>query len=1420
MCSEGHCSLWFIIVSPGCFDHNNSNPSVLCFPLSKSKAISLSTKGFTISQLVCLIYTETTFICCASPYTVLGLLPPPEWCVTETSRLMNWFSIRQIFGLIGHTAPEMQNSTAGLRIPAAPTFPLSSPITEEIPSPVPSSPEDHDMERNRPFAFLNKTTRRNNPFIREGSYDKHTQSQEAVDGTGVSYQANPNQEDLSNLGLYTGKSSGRPFGLSLVTDFSHSTSKAPEDGSVPTLVDLNDLKALSEVREQERNAHTLKGILKKVPGQDYDQKPGKPSVFDNKRLSYFNIRRKKKGNDDLSPSDRPIMIGLSMPSDESLSTQGRGLTVNTGHAQRAALTPSIIVTPAKEDTFWTGLDTTHPRPRIASSIYSQPTPYPDENDSDLDIPPVPAIPNYAFLAHNENPSTNMNTDSTQRQFVSAAGRQRSLSAGTLFEEDDVRRESRSRSYSSGTVKKIPDRLSINTETNRHQSQGWWTYLLSPLLSRYSTAMGPTTPTEAARPPVPSIATGSRESSDEWWEKEVSSFSPDTPEAIIPHHKELSPDWTDASLNPFDEKRLSIQDQPVERERNATSFMFPGRPIQGSAAEYYQACAHELFSGRPYFECVNHVCSITPKDKIPGYTEGTVVGSSDNRSLLIDVGDMPQNEIPGLRAVPTTSEPRTVYEPSVMDKGVEATLDNLQDDDPVGKASSRGVPPSEHPTIQPPPTLRPLSEYPPTEHPPSEHPPSEHPPSEHPPSEHPPAGQPPVDNNPDQPIPDEGSRELPQEAFPTSHAGGETGELAPPPNSQSERKTSWPIFQPIIQPVVQPAPQPAPQPAIQPIIVQAPQPVAQPAPPTQTFHVHPATVPSPILIAPHGHQHPAFPQEQQTEPQPEPQPPNPTSPGLQQATVRGGSIPLSDIHTTPAPAYTSNHNSSSTPAPTYTSHYTSSMPRMEPHPLPQEGMTHTTTEREIIEIRRKTLETEDKKKKKKKFGLLFCCCCCGGDRSHKNGCFGRKDKDKKVKRRWYLAILTSFLIIIAIILLLVMTLTGKGDSTPVESQWLNLTGYPPMPTGIATIAGPKPQVQQSGCITPSTLWSCALPPEEQSANKPYAANEPNFRVEIRFRNGTYPNSTTIASRSSKTLSSRSSDNPYSPSPSPPSMKDQTFLGNTTDNNTVPYAGEETPFYMTFLSTSTLTSTSTLRLARRSSDSSFPNLATIIPSPDEDSDGTAAAADLYPMPSSQPVRLYNRGLNTEHYGFYTYFDRSIFLSSRAPLDGNTTDTNPNDRNGGSNESDARVRCTWSQTRFLVQIWTRSNNTLLENATATSTASATASTSTATATTTPSSANDWTRPGSFPYPVTITLDRHGGDAKEKMVYCYGMESGEQINSTEVKLQLEDRSYGGTLVNPAPGIFDLYGNSSTDATGDYGGVDGGSGGCSCKWANWVSSS
>ena len=421
----------------------------------------------------------------------------------------------------------------------------------------------------------------------------------------------------------------------------------------------------------------------------------------------------------------------------------------------------------------------------------------------------------------------------------------------------------------------------------------------------------------------------------------------------------------------------------------------------------------------------------------------------------------------------------------------------------------------------------------------------------------------------------------------------------------------------------------------------------------------------------------------------------------------------------------------------------------------------------------------------------------------------------------MVIAVFFLAIVVVAVALATTLTRKGDETPVQSQWLNLTGYPPMPTGIATIAGPEPQVQNSGCIKPSSLWSCALPKEQQEANKPYSANQPNFRVSIQFLNGTYPNSTVPLSVSSSTkIRARGL---FEPSPPPPSIKDQTFLGNTTDGNSRPYAGEGTPFYVTLLSPIKLPSS---RLARRSS---FPDLGAIIPPPEEAPDGTAAAANLYPLPESQPVRLYNRGQSNEHYGFYTYFDRSIFLDSSAPLDGGQGDQSPEDRNGGSSKEHARVRCTWAQTRFLVQIWTQPTLTgmvlLSGNPSPPSSAQSTPTTSsTRISTPTPvnSSATDFTRPGSFPYPVTITIDRHGGAAKEKMVYCYGLDNEQRINSTEKKLEIEDRGFGGTLVNPAPGIFNNTGVANSALIGrrdaDIGPVDGGTGGCSCQWANWVS--
>ena len=407
---------------------------------------------------------------------------------------------------------------------------------------------------------------------------------------------------------------------------------------------------------------------------------------------------------------------------------------------------------------------------------------------------------------------------------------------------------------------------------------------------------------------------------------------------------------------------------------------------------------------------------------------------------------------------------------------------------------------------------------------------------------------------------------------------------------------------------------------------------------------------------------------------------------------------------------------------------------------------------------------------------------GQSSSKCRNCFSSAKPKNKKEKRIMIAIATGLVLLIILILILAMTFTRKSKSiTPIQSQWLNLTGYPPIPTGVSTIIQPDNVGADSDCVEPQTMWSCALPKEEQQGIAPDTANQPNFRVEILFQNGTNAtaNATSVSRRSYGHVANPVSaggfirhqllrirqalnSNPYAPSPSPPSLEDQSFLGNTTDGNAAPFDGEYTPFFMTFDSATQLSS----RLLKRQSSSTdnssnpFPDPTAAIPPPDNNPDGTAAAANLYPYPSAQPLRLYNRGLPTEHYGFYNYFDRSIFLKSTTPINGTSSNIAPlpNDENGGAPEDAAAVRCTWTQTRFLVQIWTQKSPSSLLQAPNTTTISTSHTSANATSLNS-SSANDFTIPGSFPYPVTITLDRHGGDISSKMIYCYGMDASEHI-------------------------------------------------------------
>ena len=64
--------------------------------------------------------------------------------------------------------------------------------------------------------------------------------------------------------------------------------------------------------------------------------------------------------------------------------------------------------------------------------------------------------------------------------------------------------------------------------------------------------------------------------------------------------------------------------------------------------------------------------------------------------------------------------------------------------------------------------------------------------------------------------------------------------------------------------------------------------------------------------------------------------------------------------------------------------------------------------------------------------------------------------------------------------------------------------------------------------------------------------------------------------------------------------------------------------------------------------------------------------------------------------------------------------------------------------------------------------------------------------------------------MLYCYNVDDRRGLIVKSAQLHEENRGFGGSLINKAPGLF---GNVS-DPT--LGGFDGGSGGCACKWRNF----
>jgi hypothetical protein len=530
-------------------------------------------------------------------------------------------------------------------------------------------------------------------------------------------------------------------------------------------------------------------------------------------------------------------------------------------------------------------------------------------------------------------------------------------------------------------------------------------------------------------------------------------------------------------------------------------------------------------------------------------------------------------------------------------------------------------------------------------------------------------------------------------------------------------------------------------------------------------------------------------------------PGPLSPGLQQAMSSGGGIPMSAVPLTPAARRPADLNSG------YSERSESQVPMVfDPPPLQA-----LSSKAQKAEAKRRRNEKEDAIAYRA--GGWWRGRGCISNR----GCYGRSGPEGRKKRRWYIGLIVGFLSIIILAVVLATTLHRKSNTAVGPSQWLNLAGLPPIFTGLSTVAAPANLKTDTGCVFPATQWSCDLPKELQESVAPNPSNQPNFLLQIQWDNSSATNDTFSNVTGNPKLETRNLvGNPvsagqfikrillrtsqivsFAPNPAPPSYAEEFFLGNTTDgivSNTK--AGEPTPFYISFLSTTDLPNTKRQLIARQTDQ--FPNVSEIIPSPSSQKDGTASPANLLPLPSQQPIRLYDRGLPSEHYGFYSYFDRSIFLKSITPLNGSNANNGqvPDDENGGSTQKEANFRCTWAETRFLVQMWTRMNGTSrLLNSTAGI----------------PSSSGlNFTQPGTFPYPITITVDRHGGEPKLKMMYCYEMNDRNELVSTSGRLIGENRAFGGTIINPAPKIF------SNESDPSIGGVDGGTGGCSCQWSNF----
>ncbi|RAL66246.1 hypothetical protein DID88_005917 [Monilinia fructigena] len=239
-------------------------------------------------------------------------------------------------------------------------------------------------------------------------------------------------------------------------------------------------------------------------------------------------------------------------------------------------------------------------------------------------------------------------------------------------------------------------------------------------------------------------------------------------------------------------------------------------------------------------------------------------------------------------------------------------------------------------------------------------------------------------------------------------------------------------------------------------------------------------------------------------------PGPISPGMQQAMTSQGGIQLSEVPLSPA----HNRTNQNTAYPGPARQTTPTLLIMTQEYLQQMSDKATIKAAKKAESKRQKNEKEDRIARKA--GGLW----AGRGCMPKHGCHGRQGPEGRKRRRWYFYILIGLLLLVTLIVGLATTLTRKPKHTVIQSQWLNLTGFPPIYTGLSTVAAPVNIVTNTGCVFPATQWSCALPKEEQASVAPNLPNQPNFLLQIQWDNSSVANATFANVTGNKNLPTRS------------------------------------------------------------------------------------------------------------------------------------------------------------------------------------------------------------------------------------------------------------------------------------------------------------